>query len=364
MRKQYIGPPAFVLLALLPLAGRADDGVVIYGRLNLAEEAVKVESSQGSLTQVRLSNNRSVVGFRGEEGLGEGLKLIWQIENSVAPDDASASGFATRDSRLGLAGRYGTVFAGNWTLPYNLATQGFDPFYPTTAGYMALLGNGAAPTVNNTSNIVSFDRRQQNVVQYWTPNWQGWSGKLAWGTPEEKGSKPGYKPQLWSAAVSYEADGLIATLAHEIHEDYQSAGGRDTGSKLGLAYQWGSTRLAAIWERLRYETGSGVLARNAWYLSATQQLGKLSLRLGYGHAADGSGPASQAVGGLRSGDRTGAAQLTVGAEYGLSKRTFLQAYASRLRNEDRASYDFAINRPGASPGSRANLLAAGLRHNF
>lgn len=362
MRKQYAGPLA--LLALLPLAGRADDGVVIYGRLNLAEEAVRVEGSQGSLTQRRLSNNRSVVGFRGEEGLGDGLKLIWQIENSVAPDDASASGFATRDSRLGLAGSYGTLFAGNWTLPYNLATQGFDPFYPTTAGYMALIGNGAAPTVNNSSNVVSFDRRQQNVIQYWTPSWRGLSGKLAWGTPEEKGAKPGYKPQLWSTALSYEADGLVATLAHEIHEDYQSLGGRDIGSKLGVAYLWGNTRLAGLWEHLRYETASGVLARNAWYISATQQLGKLSLRLGYGQADDGSGPASQAVGGLRSGAETGATQLTVGAEYGLSRRTFLQTYASRLRNEARASYDFAINRPGAAPGSRATLLAVGLRHNF
>ncbi|GAB3252688.1 porin [Chitinimonas naiadis] len=365
-RSHYPGPlPGASLVAVLLFGmAQADDSVTIYGRLNLVAEAIRVQGAAASVSQGRVSNNRSVIGLRGEEALGEGLKLVWQIENAVAPDAADSAGFATRDSRLGLSGSLGTAFAGNWTLPYTLATQAFDPFYPTTAGYMSLMGNGAAPTASNTSNTVAFDRRQQNVLQYWTPAWQGWSGKLAHGVGEEKQHKPGSDPRLWSATISYEDGDLALVLAHERHIDYQFADSHDMASKAGVSYRLGNTRIAGVVERLRYETATGSLARNAWYASATHQWGPWSLRFAYTRAGEGEGEAKGAVGGLRSGPDTGGRQISFGAEYGLSRRTFLQAYYSQLQNDARASYDMAINRPGASPGSRTSLLAAGLRHNF
>ena len=142
---------------------QAGDTTTLYGRLNVA-----VEFAHGPASMKRLSNNRSVLGFKGEEDLGDGLKAIWQLEGALSLDTGAGS-VTNRNTRIGLAGPLGTVFARVWTLPYTEATSVFDPFYPTTAGYMALIANGSASNADNVTDRSAFDRRQQNVVQYRTP---------------------------------------------------------------------------------------------------------------------------------------------------------------------------------------------------
>ena len=57
-------------------------------------------------------------------------------------------------------------------------------------------------------------------------------------------------------------------------------------------------------------------------------------------AGDGRGRSGETVGFFRSGGGTGASQLTLGYLYPLSRRTAVQLYASRIRNERAAVYDF------------------------
>lgn len=336
--------------------------VTIYGRLNTGLEHVHV-SGEGGDNQSRLSNYRSVLGYRGDEDLGGGLKVVWQIEGSISLDTGSG-GIANRDTRLGLSGPWGTVFAGVWTLPYTSATSAFDPFYPTTAGYMALMGNGSAPITDNVQDTSSFDRRQVNQIQYWSPKLAGFSARLAYGANEETVAETGAEPWLASGSLSYEAGPLLLTAAHERHVEYQTSHTTDTATKIGAAYTWGPARLAAVLERLKYGTESGDLERDSWYVSATYRLGAGTFKAGYSRADDGEGPSDQSVGFFRSGSRTGSSQITVGYEHELSKRTSLQAFYSRIRNESQAVYDFAINEIGVTPGQRPSDFAFGLRHSF
>ncbi|SEK37903.1 Outer membrane protein (porin) [Roseateles sp. YR242] len=340
---------------------RAADNATLYGRLNLGMESV---GGGGQGSTARLSNYRSVIGLKGDEALGDGLTLVWQIEGSVLLDTGGGTSIANRDTRIGLAGPWGTAFAGVWTLPYNAATASFDPFYPTTAGYMSLLGNGSAPIVNNISDTSSFDRRQQNVLQYWTPTWQGWSGKLAYSPGEDVSPVTGARPSLWSGSTTYVDGGFTAVLAHELHRHYQTAATTDRGWKLGASWSWGNTRVAGVVERLDYRTDAGSLRRDAAYVSVVHKLGAVSLLGGLSVAGHGKGPVGVGIGHVESGSGTGAAQLTVGAEYALSKRTSVFAFASRIRNDDSAQYDFAINSPGAALGSHPSLLSVGMRHSF
>lgn len=335
--------------------------VTLYGRLNVAAESV---SGGANGRQARLSNYRSVIGFQGREGLGDGLSVVWQIEGSVLVDTGGGTSLANRDTRIGLTGPWGTAFAGVWTLPYNAATASFDPFYPTTAGYMALISNGSASIASNVSDTVSFDRRQQNVLQYWTPTWQGWSGKLAYSPGEDLSPVTGARPSLWSGSASYVSGGFTAVLAHELHRHYQTATSADRGWKLGASWSLGATRLSGLVERLDYASASGRLRRDALFVSAVHQWDAFSLMGGLTLAGKGKGPSTARIGSVRSGDDTGAVQLTVGASYALSRRTSVFAIASRIRNEDAAAYDFAINSPGASVGSHPTLMSVGMRHNF
>lgn len=343
--------------------GAAAQTAVIYGRINTGVEFVDASRSPDDLKKTRLANYRSVVGFRGDEDLGSGLKAIWQIEGGFALDTGSGS-ISNRDTRVGLQGGFGTVFAGVWTLPYTAATSGFDPFYPTTAGYMALMGNGSAPTTNHLIDTTSFDRRQQNVLQYWTPAWSGVSARFAYSPKEDTVAATGAKPSLLSASLTYDNAGLTLTAAHERHDDYQANGTVDTASKLGAAWRFGLARVAAVVERLEYETATGSLERNSWYVSGTWRIGSGSLRLGYARAGDGKGSASETVGFFRSGADTGSSQLTVGYEHELSKRTALFAFYSRIDNERAAIYDFAINELGIAPGARPSVVSLGMRHAF
>lgn len=350
------------LAAALPAA--AQENVQLYGRLNVALEALHSSGSGDSVQ--RVSNNRSVLGFRGSEDLGGGWQALFQVEGTLAPDTGAGS-IAARDTRVGIAGPWGTLFGGNWTLPYNSATSALDPFYPTTAGYMSLMGNGAGASESNTSNTYSFDRRQQNSVHYWTPQWQGWSLRVARGMGEERPAS-GAHPALTSAALIYDGGALYATLAQEDHHDYQGRGLTDRGSKLALAWRVDSaTQLALALENLRYATPTGELRRRTVYVSATRQFGRHGLRFGLAHAQSATGGALESIGTVRAGAGTGATHATAGYDYQLSKRSSLYAYYTRLANGRNGIADFAINSLGRDAGSKGATMsgmALGIRHNF
>jgi predicted porin len=274
--------PLYTGVLACALAGtvHAQDNVQVYGRLNVALEHV---DNGRSFSQTRETNNRSVLGFRGSEDLGGGLKAIFQVEGTISPDTGAGS-LAARDTRVGLAGPFGTVFLGHWTTAYNNATSSLDPFYPTTAGYMSVMGNGSAADSDNVADTSSFDRRQSNTIHWWSPDWHGLTLRVTHAMNEERPAS-GAKPSLTSAAAIWEHGPWYAVLAHERHHDYQGPGRNDTGSKAALAYQFGATRVAFIAERLEYETATGDLARNDYYLSVLHTIGPHVIRFGIRRAS-------------------------------------------------------------------------------
>lgn len=353
---------SLVAVPLLALAQHCCADSQIYGRLNVGLERTKIEKSEAQGDVIRLSNYRSVVGFGGSEDLGSGLRTVWQIEGGFSLDTGEGS-MTSRDTRVGLEGSFGTVFAGVWTLPYTSATSGFDPFYPTTAGYMAIMGNGSAPTTDNVIDTSAFDRRQRNVVQYWSPSLAGFELRLAH-APNEENVPSGAKPSLTSASLTYEAHGVTLALGHELHHEYQAPKTSDAATKIGIAWESGPLSLAAVVEKLDYETATGDLERNAWFVSGTYQTTFGTLKAAYSHAGDGYGSANELIGAVRSGDGTGASQLTLGIDHPLSKRTMLIAFYSRIMNDAHGVYDFGINQLGVSEGGRPSVLSLGMKHNF
>jgi predicted porin len=342
----------------------AQTTVQVYARLNVSAEHVDTTATaDGPGAHLnRISNNRSVLGFRGSEALGGGVSAIFQIEGTLSPD-TGAGELARRDTRVGLDGGFGTLFIGHWVTAYNVATSGLDPFYPTTAGYMSIIGNGAAAAVDNVSNLASFDRRQANSIHYWSRPWHGLGLRLTHGVAEER-PVGGAKPSLTSFAAIYDEGPWYATLAIERHHAYQGPGLDDRGTKLAVARRFGDTRVALLAERLDYATLLGELTRNAFYVSVSHQVGPHGLRLGVAQAGDGKGARGNRVGFVRGGEATGATHVTLGYDYTLSKRTSVYAYVTRLDNEANAAYDFAINSLGAGSGATLRGAVLGLRHAF
>ncbi len=133
----------------------AEDSVTIlraaqHGHRVLAAASTATDGHQLGST-VRQTNNRSVVGLRGVEHLG-GL-----APGRVADREQRLAGhrqgqIAGRNTRVGLQGDYGLLFMGHWQTPYTESTAGYDPYYPTTAGYMALIGNGSTSSSDNVQD--------------------------------------------------------------------------------------------------------------------------------------------------------------------------------------------------------------------
>ena len=258
MNQHWITAAAIGMAFFSPLACAQGTNVVLYGKLNVDMESVSAGGGTGTNARTgRISNNSSLLGFRGEEVLGGGLSAFFQIESSVGVDTGSGA-LAGRNSGVGLRGAAGTVLMGQWDTPYKNATLKLDPFTNKTfAGYGAVLYGNKSVTVANAATRQSFDRRQKNLLQYWTPDAaHGVKARLAYGAREERGScTVACDPDMWSAAASYEQGPLSLMAAYERHDQYANTASvqtRDSAFKLGALYRLGATSFSAIAERLAY----------------------------------------------------------------------------------------------------------------
>lgn len=394
--------------------------VSLYGRADMDLERVSATGSTAAAgnppvvggndkpPRNRVSSNSSYLGFKGTDDLAEGLKGFFQIESGLNQDTGTAtttstsstgiSGtFASRNSALGLMGDFGTVFFGTWETPYRTGFTVLDPFEYTGIGGFSILGNGHT-TNPNSGNLVSFGRRQNNSVQYWTPTLAGFSARLAYSPNEERPSvgnvgattPPGYNPSLMSISARYAAQPFSGYLGYERHNDYTSVGRADYGVNAGAAYSSGGTKFGVLYEQLHYRFGGaaanvlsavnpfvlsgaatasslGELRINSWAIYVSQDVGASGhLRAAYERAADATGTA------VVAGASTGAAKITVGYGYTLSKRMELYAVYTRINNHANGIYDFTTNLIGTAPtagvapavGADPRGIGVGLKYVF
>jgi predicted porin len=373
------GAPAIAAAQSLQVSAPTSS-VQIYGTLNADVESVEAKgavSGQNFARRNRVTSNSSNIGFRGNEQLGNGLSGFFQIESAVNFDDGTSSGFwASRNSGVGLQGGWGQLTLGQWDSPYRYSTQRLDPTGDAgIAAASGILGGTGLMTGGQGGSTfaqrASFDRRVSNVVQYWTPSWNGLSGRLAYGaTDSALGSAStgvaeasGLKPNLYSAMANYEAGPLYAALAYERHKDFQSlntllgapaSSGRDDAWKAGISYKLaGAFTLGAIYERLQYRAddinGLGSLERkvNNWYVVGKYDAGAHSIALSYGQ----KGKEKLSGAGFSDLPDSKAHQISARYGYSFSKRTQLYAIATRIMNESNAFQEF-----GSSPLTATTLF--------
>ena len=367
-------------LSSAPAAALAQSTVQIYGTANVDVESVGATGSATGTnfpSRTRVTSNSSNLGFRGTEDLGSGLDAWFQIESAVNFDSGATSGFlASRNSGVGLRNQWGQILLGQWDSPYKFSTLRLDPTGDTgIAAYTRILGGTGSITAGqggaNFAERASFDRRVSNVVQYWTPSWNGVSGRLAYGaTDTNLGSAAtgvpegaGLRPQLFSAMGAYENGPIYATLAYEQHKDFEPMNillgapvshGRDDAFKAGLSYAVNEAfTLGAIFERLRYRADDinalGSLERkvNDWYLVGNYKIWPHAFALSYGQKGD------EKLSGAGFSDLPDSKAHQISARYGysLSKRTQLYAVATRITNGSNAFQTF-----GNSPITPTSLF--------
>ena len=329
---------SLVALAALAVVGvaSAQSSVTLYGVLDVGFGKVKTGSfglnngetyltkspAGGTYASTSVKdgfNSTSVIGFRGSEDLGGGLKANFNLQSSGL--DLSGSGTALvfgREAWAGLSGGFGDAQLGRTA---SVAAR--------TMGQFDLNGTSASSALNNAGvSAVTFygTSRRSDQLQYGSPNMGGFQGRVG-----------------LTLKGNAAANGIAVP-----------ATAKDRFS-LGLGYANGPLSVAGV-----YETKSTSLTRNAYAVGASFDFGVAKVAAsytrrenvgvaGFNQLGGGIGTTNGAGGGkgaaigvvapigafyvgaqyARNSD-TGARATELFAGYNLSKRTKLYADYGRV----------------------------------
>ena len=378
MNKKLVAVAVAGVLAA-PLAAQAQTAnVTLYGRLNIDYELINGRQADGSNPWIsRLSSNSSRLGVRGTESLGGGLNAIFQIEQNVSGDtgNSSTSGFASRETFVGLQGAWGTFKMGKFLMPYDDLHPIFGnvPTYTTSILSTAdLWSQGTQSKFNG-----GFDARLGNSLRYDSPVYSGFNYSAQVSLRDSSGFADNVGPSanpanptvggdngdhaselrhayVFGIAGYYNNGPIQAGVGYERNIKVRNYAvtpspnqfyANDWALTITGAYNFGVIRPALVYERLDYDTPTGDLKRDFWGVSVTAPIGPGALYAFFGQAMDGKGSSVDGtrVGGLTKGTDTGSQQWEVSYTYPLSKRTQVYAGYVKLNNEKNAAYTFNIN---------------------
>lgn len=344
-----------------PLAAQADDGnVTLYGTAGVAVENIEIDNvgAAADFDATQVNNNHSVLGVKGWEGLGNGLKGVFLFESFVGLDSGDSGNGSLlgggRDGYVGLAGGFGTVALGFHGRPWKTSTNNLDVFGSTIADYTAILGT------TGTGAGLNFDSGIGNSVIWFAPNVNGLSGHVQYGADEADNNS-----NDWGAQVNYGNGPIYASLSYD--EDGRTAGGTfgDVNALKGaVSYTFGgATTITGIYDRIDADAGtSASFDRNAWYLALSHKLGNNVFKLAYANADD-----------TGAGVDNGADYWAVGLDHNLSKRTMVYALYSRIDNDTAGDYgfrsaphtsSFSTGGVAVGAGAESDAFGVGLKHNF
>lgn len=333
---------AFIAPAAL---AQSEPPVTMYGRMWLMFNAVQ---APGGTTPVASRNTvtdgSSLLGFRATENLGGGLRAFFQIESAVVPDTGTGT-LASRNSAVGLRGNFGQVLLGRWDSPFKLSAIIVDPTSQITlANQLSVINTG------------DFNRRQNNSVQYLTPDLGAFKGRLMYSANEDRSATA--NPSLISASIEYANGPFRINYANERHKDQRgatvTAGVTESGQNLSGTATFGPVKVGLLAQHFKSTDRTN---RKAYQASVTYNLSgsqRVFLTLGQnkdGAAANAAQPESKLV--------------ALGYDYEFSKRTMLAVRYASLKNNAASSAN--LNNSGL-PTLTANAdpkgFGIGLRHTF
>jgi len=323
--------------------------VTLYGRVYETVVSVKADAGPTSDAldrRTRIDDQASLLGVRGTEDLGSGLKAFFQLETAFKADQNDSS-FAARNSGIGLEGGWGSFVIGRWDTPYKVSTYPIDVFGDLTMAGISGVGHDQG----------NFDRRDQNMIQYWSPNFAGFQLKAMWQANEAKSATS--NPHDSSANLTYTRGPLYAMLAYEDHKDPSAAYTKEKAWSGGAAYSFGPIKVGGEYEQISRDAANGNDPddRKEWLANVTWTFGNNQLM--YQHQdSKGASTAGTKDSGLCKSD-------TIGYKYIFSKRTFFIAEYMRTDNKEAGTCSFATTATfPVKPGQDVQAAAIGLQHVF
>jgi len=314
--------------------------VTLYGRVYLTLEAVEAKGSAPVSRRSRMQDQASLLGVRGTEDLGGGLKAFFQLETAFAPDQAnSPPAFANRNSGIGLQGGWGSFIMGRWDMPFKSSTIAVDPYGDLTIGGITVANNDQG----------NFDRRDGNVVQYWSPNFGGFAFRLAAQTNETRTADR--NPRNLGASLTFTRGPVYLVAAFEQHRDTPVGGAEEEGVALGGSFRAGPLKFGLLAERFEK---TGRKDRKSYLANVVWTVGNHLFIYQYQQSKDG---------GLNGAVTQPDCKVhQPGWQYNFSRRTFFLAQYASVDNN--AASTCGTNIIAHTAGGDPRGFSVGLRHVF
>ena len=325
--------------------------VTLYGVIDtyVASERVSAQGTTPS-TSVTVLNagglSGSRWGLRGSESLGGGMNAIFTLENGF---DSSTGGLNQggrlfgRRAFVGLNGGFGQVQVGRDYSPnFWVMLNSDDTYGGGLTGFSA---------VANLGQFYANTLRQDNQLQYITPNMGGLTARAAWAFGEVAGGTN--RGRTFGANVEYKNGPIYAGVGFS---DLKDAAGSASRKQfiIGASYNFGVAYVGATYMENKSETGSKT---KPLAVSVTVPFGASRVGLQVAQSKNGSAKAST---------------FGLMLENDLSKRTTAYAVAGQAKNKGLTNiFDGNTDGTGTAASNRANVngqkasaFAVGIRHRF
>jgi len=334
------------ILASLGTGAFAQSSVSIYGIMDAGYTRTSDGINKSSnITSGGESGSR--LGFKGTEGLGQGLSANFVLESGINIDDGTTgtgiSGQQVQNNKVfgrqawvGLnSNDLGAVKLGLQYTPLRVAVDTIDPFNVGFAGNaLKTLGNG------------NYAERANRAATYSTPSFGGLSGQVEYGVTDNIGSSSTNRTR--GAGINYDNGPLTVRFAYDDHNaDTFTSSSRDLF--LGATYDLGYMKAhAAVADRNVDDNNGLVVDRSArnYLVGVSAPFGASSVM------------ASYIRNDVRHTSSADSDQVAVGYTYNFSPRTNVYGSYARYMNDSNASLNSAAN------GLNGNQVSAGIRHKF
>ncbi|MBI0330531.1 porin [Burkholderia plantarii] len=331
----------------------AQSSVTLYGSLDTgltytSNVAAAPRAGRQLALQAGVSRN-DVWGLTGREDLGGANFVVFRLESQFQTSDGTltvpGSAFSSQ-AYVGLGGGWGTVTLGRQFDFVGDLMPSFAVGANTPAGLLAW-GLPANASAGGALDNRVWGVQVNHAVKYVSPTFGGIAFGGMWGFGGTPGSVA--RSSVQSAMLSYTQGAFSAALAYFGQHDV-TAGGNLRNVSGGAGYNFDRFRVFGMVSDVRI--GAAAPLRATTYDAGLTCLVAPSLQLGGGFQFQ-----------QRGGDVGSANQVTLSADYSLSKRTGL--YAVLARGHDSAygaQVEAALG--AAAAGSTQTAVRVGLRHQF
>jgi predicted porin len=331
---------AIAAALITPLAAQADEGPTVYGVAHASVESWDVD---GGADNWQVRSRQSVLGIKGSEDLGNGLKAIYKMEFQIdiADNSTGATGnINSRNQYVGLAGGWGTFLLGRHDSPTKMMTISRDKFNTTIGDWneVRASANAASPS----------DLRRDNAIMYISPAFNGLT-VAAMVNPGETNEDDGIDDGYRGIGAKYVNGPIYIGAGWEEIETVGTNNDEQENWRIAGSYQFGDFNIGGLYEDQSDIMAGGVAQQGIdgeiWQISASYTFGNNVVKAMYQESEK---------------DRAAGADIeeetwSIGLDHNLSKRTKVYAVYSDTEGDDNAAIGTDVD---------SDALGVGLVHKF